>query len=207
MAPDSDYEYQIPFGSLPLLFDTTLDSIPSTIPYLQVSQSSIKDWQAKLPLAHAGRLNIGIACSGNINFDIKRGNTRPISLALLQEAFPNDNLFLIQKDLRENDLETLSNHPAIHYLGDYLNNFEDTAAVVENMDLIISIDTSLAHLAGTLGKQVFILLPWASDWRWFLDREDSPWYPSAKLYRQKSFGDWPTVLVQLKKDVAALIKS
>ena len=190
-----------------MLFDTTLDSIPGAIPYFQVSQSSISDWKAKLSLSSGEKLNIGIACSGNINFDIKRGNTRPIPLALLKDALQDDNLFLIQKDIRQGDLNTIANHPEIQYLGDLLDNFEDTAAVVESMDLIISIDTSLAHLAGALGKKAFVLLPWAADWRWFLERDDSPWYPETKLFRQQSFGDWSAPLGNLKEDVLTLKKS
>ncbi len=94
----------------------------------------------------------------------------------------------MQKEIREKDKNVLENS-SISFFGDELNDFEDTAALIENLDLVISVDTSVAHLAGTLGKKTFILLPFSPDWRWMLNTNDSPWYPNVKLFRQNSIGD------------------
>jgi ADP-heptose:LPS heptosyltransferase len=109
--------------------------------------------------------------------------------------------FSIQKDLRAGDAEILSANPHITHLGTELNNFLDTAAVMQSLDLIISSDTSIVNLAGALGRPVWILLSANPDWRWLLDRADSPWYPTARLYRQRKSGDWDSVVVQVSADL------
>jgi hypothetical protein len=190
-------DFQVPLGSLPLLFKTNLDSIPADVPYIRVAPQKVQEWKNKLPLSK-DKLNIGIACSGNINFDLKHGNKRPIPLEHFSELAKQHNLFLIQKEIRETDQIALKNLEMIHPLGDLINSFEDTAAIVENMDLIISIDTSLVHLAGALGKKTIVLLSWCPDWRWLTERSSSPWYPSATLVRQTSVGDWGSVMEQVK---------
>jgi ADP-heptose:LPS heptosyltransferase len=95
--------------------------------------------------------------------------------------------------------------PDIRHFADYLSDYADTAALVENLDLVVSVDTSVAHLAGALGKPVWILLPNDPDFRWLLGREDSPWYPSARLIRQPSFRDWDSVLARVREDIIDLI--
>ena len=187
-----EVDYQIPLGSLPLLFKTRIDSIPANTPYLKVRDSKIAEWRAKLNLK-LDKPNIGIACSGNIKFDLEHGNTRPIPLELLGTLSKSANLYLIQKEVRPSDQQYLDDHLEIVYLGPKIQDFEDSAAIIQNMDEIITIDTSLAHLAGALGKKMKVLLPWVPDWRWLLDRQDSPWYPNSTLYRQESMGDWGNV--------------
>lgn len=196
--------YQIPMGSLPLLFETTVETIPSDIPYIKVNQKKVGEWRGKLGIEH-DKLNIGIACSGNIKYDLEHGNTRPIPLSFFKELGKLSNLFLIQKELRQRDQELLSAHPEYNNVGALIQSFEDSAAVVENMDLIITIDTSLAHLAGALGKPAFVLLPWVSDWRWFLNQAYSPWYPSIQLIRQTKAGEWDDVISTLKHHIESSI--
>jgi ADP-heptose:LPS heptosyltransferase len=99
------------------------------------------------------------------------------------------------------DRVTLDENPHILSFSDDLNDFSDTATLVACLDLIISVDTSVAHLAGSLGKETWVLLPFTPDWRWMLDRQDSPWYPSIKLYRQQTVGDWTTVFKEIQKDL------
>ncbi len=108
------------------------------------------------------------------------------------------NLYIIQKELCDDDIKFLNNHKEINFLGEEINNFSDTAAIVENMDLIISIDTSLIHLAGALGKKSFLMLSYSADWRWLLDRNSSPWYDSVKIFRQKLIGDWNFVINEIQ---------
>lgn len=199
--PIGDIELQTPLLSLPLLFQTNLGSIPSNIPYLQVPPKAIAQWKSKLPL-ESNKLNIGFACSGNIHFDLKHGNKRPVPLASFSKLAKEHNLFLIQKEIRESDQDTLKTLANIHYLGNLIHNFEDTAAIIQNMDLIISIDTSLAHLAGALGKRMIVLLPWCPDWRWLATGTSNPWYPKATLIRQPHAGDWNPVIEQLEAILA-----
>jgi hypothetical protein len=201
--PIGDIDLQTPLLSLPLLFQTNLYSIPSNIPYLQASPKAIAQWKSKLSL-ESNKLNIGFACSGNINFDLKHGNKRPVPLGSFSKLAKEHNLFLIQKEIRESDQDTLKTLANIHYLGDLIHNFEDTAAIIQNMDLIISIDTSLAHLAGALGKRMIVLLPWCPDWRWLATGTSNPWYPEATLIRQAHAGDWNPVIEQLEAILAQI---
>ena len=201
--PIGDIELQTPLLSLPFLFQTNLSSIPTNIPYLQVPPKVIAQWKSKL-LLESNKLNIGIACSGNINFDLKHGNKRPVPLASFSQLAKEHNLFLIQKEIRESDQAALKTLTHIHYLGDLIHDFEDTAAIIENMDLIISIDTSLAHLAGALGKRTIVLLPWCPDWRWLATGTSNPWYPEATLIRQPHAGNWNPVIEQLEAILAQI---
>jgi ADP-heptose:LPS heptosyltransferase len=195
-------DFQVPLGSLPLLFKSNIGSIPAETPYIRVSPDKVQEWKNKLPLS-TEKLNIGIACSGNINFDLKHGNRRPIPLEYFSELAQQHNLFLIQKEIRDADQVTLQTLGTIHPLGDLIKNFEDTAAIVENMDLIISIDTSLVHLAGALGKKALVLLSWCPDWRWLAEGTTNPWYPTATIVRQPTPGDWKSVMDQVSAVVVS----
>ena len=199
-GPIGRVDYQIPLLSLPLLFNTELVSIPANIPYIHVSPSKVLEWSGKLSPSHQ-RLNIGIACSGNRNLELKQGNKRPIPLHYFSELSKQYNLFLIQKDIVEADQAALKQLNGILPLGNLIENFEDSAAICSNMDLIISVDTSLVHLAGSLNKKVFVLLPYCPEWRWLSKGDHSPWYPNATLFRQSSRGDWKAVIEAVKKAV------
>ena len=117
----------------------------------------------------------------------------------------------LQKDIRPDDATVLKDRSDLLHFGDKLKDFSDTAALISNLDLVISIDTSVAHLAGALARPVWVLLPFLSDWRWLLDRDDSPWYPTARLFRQHAAGDWPGVIdhvgVELVKRLRAVGES
>jgi ADP-heptose:LPS heptosyltransferase len=104
------------------------------------------------------------------------------------------NIFLVQKDLRKEDSMFYEQAGNLQFLGASIGDFEDSAAIVQNLDIIISVDTSLVHLAGALGKEVLVLLPWVAEWRWLMDRKDSPWYPTATLIRQPNPGNWSAVI-------------
>jgi hypothetical protein len=200
-----EMDLQIPLLSLPLLFRTNLESIPANIPYIQVATAKVKEWGSKLALSQE-KLNIGIACSGNIHFDLKNGNKRPIPLESFSKLSNEHNLFLIQKEIRDADQIALRTLKNIHQLGDHIQTFEDTAAIIENMDLIISIDTSLAHLAGALGQKVLILLPWCPDWRWLVAGTHSPWYPTATLFRQSSMQGWGSLMEEVSVMASTITK-
>lgn len=111
----------------------------------------------------------------------------------------------LQKDVRDADLATLDALPAVRHFGDRIEDFTDTAALCAQCDLVISVDTSVVHLAGAMGRPTWVLLPFAADWRWLLGRDDSPWYPSVRLYRQGHIGDWDGAMARVKRDLLAAL--
>ena len=193
----SGCDYQIPLGSLPLAFATRQETIPAAVPYLKADADKILSWRERVKRPD-GRRKIGLACSGNAAF--RNDRHRPVALRQFAPLLDHGHLFLIQTEIREDDRRFLADAgPRIEYLGDGIDDFMDSAAVVENMDLIVSIDTSLAHLAGALGRPVWILIPWAPDWRWGTDGTACPWYPTATLFRQERIGGWDAVISRIEK--------
>jgi tetratricopeptide (TPR) repeat protein len=194
------FDYQCPLLSLPLAFKTNLNTIPNPSRYINLDNHSnkIMEWKERLGLKTKPR--VGLVWSGNSYH--KNDHNRSL---LLQEILPfltNQYEYIsLQKEVREIDKLTLGSNPHILSFNSYLNNFLDTAALIDNLDLVISVDTSMAHLSAALEKKTLVLLPSVPDWRWLLDREDSPWYPSIKLYRQTSVGDWNGVLDKVKFDL------
>lgn len=195
-----DVAFQCPLMSLPRLFETRLHSIPCPERYLAADPEKIEAWRRRLGLT-ADRLNIGIACSGRESH--KNDHLRSMNLAEFAPLAERYNLVLIQKDIRPADRIALEKYNIPNVSGE-INDFSDTAAVVENMDLVVSVDTALAHLAGALGKPVCVLLAWSPEWRWLLDRDDSPWYSTARLFRQPSPGDWASVIRGVVQAIPAL---
>ena len=113
----------------------------------------------------------------------------------------------LHNELREDDAALMAAHPEIIHFGSELEDFADTAAVISQLDLVISVDTAVAHLAGAMAKPVWILLPSAPDFRWLVGRDDSPWYPTARLFRQTKLGDWPSVIARVREALAARAQS
>lgn len=189
--PISEVDFQVPLLSLPFLLNIDIGNIPSNKSYLKVSEDNSKKWLKRLCLSNQ-KINIGIACSGNPAHynDVNRS----IDLSLFETLIKQANIFLIQKELRESDRIFLKNHPEVQNLGDEIKSFNDSASIVQVMDLIITVDTSLAHLSGALGRPTLVLLPWNPEWRWLLNRQDSPWYPTVQIFRQPSPGNWQVVL-------------
>ena len=189
--PLPSFDLHCPLLSLPLAFSTTLQTIPSTTPYLFPSPERIRAWSERIGSPRAPR--VGIAWSGNP----QHPNDRNRSITL-QELLPLSatgvELVSVQKDVNESDRETLRRNPQIRDLSADIKDFADTAAVVSILDLVISVDTAPAHLAGALAKPVWVLLMYCPDWRWMLDREDSPWYPTARLFRQSKTADWASLI-------------
>jgi len=191
-------DFQVPLLSLPLLFGTTIDTIPNQIPYLKNLKSKSIYWGEKLE-GNKKKLNIGVAFSGNENH--QNDHNRSMNLALLRPLLRMGNLCLIQKNIKPIDRIFLNSNREISFLGDSIHSFADSGAIVEKMDIIVSVDTSLAHLSGALGIPTYVLLPWNPDWRWLLDRKDSPWYPTVKTLRQPSSGDWESVVIELISEI------
>ena len=200
---NADYDFQIPAGNLPMLFKTEINNIPNKIPYIKISKKKINFWKENLKL-NKNKLNIGIACSGNPQYVYNE--MRSINLSFFAPFLKKANLFLIQKNINNIDKIFLSKNPAINNIGENDNwkNFEDTAAIVNEMDLIISMCTSLVHLSGALGKKTWVLLSSEPDWRWLREQHNSPWYPTAKLFRQPTSGDWMSVIKNVMNEIQTL---
>jgi ADP-heptose:LPS heptosyltransferase len=161
-------------------------------------------WAARIP--DDGRLRVGLAWSGSR--DHKEDTARSIPLAKLRplaDVGAGAALCGVHKYVRETDLAELARFPGLVHLSAGFADFADTAAALPALDLLISVDTSVAHLAATLGCPTWIMLPWVPDWRWLLGREDSPWYPSVRLFRQPVRGDWDSVLGRVQAALVAQI--
>ena len=201
--PIPPFDVHCPIMSLPLAFKTTLQTIPAKVPYLTVSENVIKKWRAKLT---GTDIKVGIAWAGNPNHVQDLDRSIPLKNLLPILGVRGTRYFSLQKDFRQGEKQILDINSQIVRLDPEINDFQDTAAIMMSLDLVISCDTSIVHLAGALGKPVWVLLPFNPDWRWLLDRSDSPWYPTAQLFRQTSRGEWSTVIddvcMELEKRVA-----
>jgi tetratricopeptide (TPR) repeat protein len=192
-AATEEYDFHCPLLSLPLAFNTKLWAIPASPSYLFSDPAISTLWQNKIGLKNYPR--VGLVWSGNK----QNANDHQRSAALLEFAklFRHDiQWFSLQKEISNDEDSWLKMHGVNHY-GNQLNSFSETAALIEQMDLVISVDTAVAHLAAAMGKPTWVLLAHNADFRWLLGRSDSPWYPSVQLFRQPEIGDWSTVFARL----------
>ena len=197
------FDYHCALMSLPLAFSTTLGTIPSAPRYLWADEQIKARWETRLSPRIKPR--IGIAWSGSLLHNI---NNRSMDLTTLIPLLSDDVQWVsLQKELGDADADVLKRDGRISFLGDGLKDFSDTAALIDVMDLVITVDTSVGHLAGAMGKPVWIMLPYNADWRWLLDRSDSPWYPSARLFRQRGIGNWNDLVHEVKSELWSLIDS
>ena len=195
-VPDSEFDYHCPLMSVPLALGTELSTIPE-VPCLTAHMKDVPRWAKLVP---SDTPKIGIAWSGNKKH--KNDHNRSIALSQLTSILtPHAAWISLQKEMRDTDRLELNATGGVHHFGDQIFDFLDTAALCEQCDLVISVDTSVAHLAATLGRPVWLLLPFAADWRWLRGRDDSPWYPTMRLYRQQKIGDWDDVFWRLKFDL------
>lgn len=190
--------------SLPYAFKTTLSSIPDKVPYLYSDPLKVQNWDKILGLRK--RFRVGLVWSGSEQQKNDRNRSIPLE-RFVSLLHPDVEYHSLQKEYRTHDIGVLNNHPVIIQHQDDLMDFSDTAALIDHMDLIISVCTSVAHVAGAMNKPVWILVNYSSDYRWLLDREDSPWYPSALLFRQKEIGDWTSVLHTIYESTHSIVKT
>jgi Tfp pilus assembly protein PilF len=196
-----EFDYQCPLMSLPLAFRTTLETIPAAPGYLHSDPAKVQRWRALLGERTGPR--VGLAWSGNPNYPADA--RRSIALAdWVGQLPPGFQYFRLQRHVREADRAALQSSPFIVSFADDLLEFDNTAALCELMDVVISTDTSVPHLSGALARPTWLLLPLDPDWRWLRNRSDSPWYPTAKLYRQKSAGAWDEVFGRIAADLRGL---
>ena len=190
--------------SLPLALQTRIDNIPAASGYLKADAGKVDAWRTRLGTRTKPR--IGLVWSGNHLH--KNDLNRSIPLADFTRLLNSDFEYVcLQKNVKEADRETMAAHPGIRRFDAELDDFSDTAALCELLDLIISVDTSAAHLAGALGKPVWILLPFNPDWRWLLERNDTPWYASARLYREDRLKGWNEVITSVRTDLMQFFKA
>lgn len=188
------YDYQVPLLSLPLLFETTVDTIPAAVPYLVPPGERVQHWRRRMP--EEPSYKVGLVWAGRKTPDPHRTcGFKALWLLAAVQGVTYYSLQLGEDEVAGSDLPL---GMRFRDLTDEIGDFADTAALVECLDLVITIDTAVAHLAGGMGKPTFVLLPFAADWRWMVDREDSPWYPSMRLFRQKQPYDWQSVMCEVK---------
>jgi len=187
------FDVHCPLMSLPMLLGTTLSSIPTSLPYLRAEDELVEHWRARLGDS-GGRLRVGLAWAGRSSFSGDRTRSLNLQSLVLLGRVSNVSFFSLQKGPAAAEANRPSDGMDLTNLDAELHDFADTAAVISLMDLVITTDTSIPHLAGALGKPVWTMLQWVPDWRWLLDRTDSPWYPTMQLFRQYTAGDWADVV-------------
>jgi Flp pilus assembly protein TadD len=191
-------------SSLPYLFHTRLDTIPSEFPYLKADPARLAYWRERLDASlPRGVRRIGLAWTGRPTHPNDRRRSMALSQLAMLGSAGSAAFVSLQKPMPARDLPSMSLFPGMTDLSADLADFGETAALIENLDLVITVDTSMGHLAGALGKPAWILIPKAADWRWLLDREDTPWYPSVRLFRQQKPGAWDGPLEKLRSALAA----
>lgn len=207
VAHDAEFppcDYVVPLMSLPMIFGTRVETIPSAPRYLSAPAPYVAKWAAALP--DRGRLRIGIAWSGNPNHMNDRHRSMPIRHLAPLVSDTTVDWVVMQPGLNEHDRKALATVPHVLDSGAHIKDFADTAALIDQLDVVVAVDTSVAHLAGALGKPVFLMLPWAAEWRWFHDRTDSPWYSSARLFRQPTPGNWDGVIDDVQQALIAFAR-
>jgi hypothetical protein len=188
------FDLHCPLMSLPRAFGTGVDTVPATTPYLRVSTAEIASWAARLP---QGRPRIGVCWAGRSSHSNEVN--RSIPLVRFAHLWDGIDVDVVSLQYRPNDAErALLQSRGVIDVAAHLHDFADTAALIENLDLVVSVDTAIAHLAGALAVPTLIMLPFAADFRWLRERTDSPWYQNATLFRQPRFGDWQPVIEQVR---------
>jgi tetratricopeptide (TPR) repeat protein len=205
VIPEGDalpyFDFYCSLLSLPLAFSTEPATIPANIPYMHASGERVAAWRDKLPAN--GRLRVGICWAGTGEHHNNRNRSMTLERFAALFSIPGVDFVSLQKEVGATEAAVLQ-HYNVTQLGQEFSDFADTAAVVAMLDIVISVDTSVAHLAGAMGKATVVLIPFAPDWRWMLHRTDSPWYPTMRLYRQSVRGDWQDPLGRIRHELTSV---
>jgi tetratricopeptide (TPR) repeat protein len=205
--PPQEFDYHCALMSLPLVFGTTLTSVPAQVPYLFADPVRMARWRERI--GRAG-LRVGIAWQGSRN-RIDVGRSVPLEMFGRLATIPGVRLISLQKGDALGQLRSVSSRLAVEALGEDFDSgpqaFLDSAAVMSHLDLVITCDTALAHLAGALGRPTWVALKYVPDWRWLLERTDTPWYPTMRLFRQPRLGDWDAVFAAIHRELERFAKA
>lgn len=193
------YHYYIPLMSLPLAFGTLVDTVPANVPYLRADPQAIETWRKRL--AEISGLKVGLVWAGSPGHPNDRNRSIALKEFVPLKSVPNVRFVSLQKGAAVAQLAQVPELEIIDWT-DQLQTLDDTAALISALDLVIAVDTSVAHLAGALAAPVWTLLAIAPDFRWMLEREDSPWYPTMRLFRQEKVEDWPSVIRRVVDELA-----
>ncbi len=200
-APDILFDYRAGLMSLAYIMGTTIENIPAGIPYLKAEKQRVQDWSHKI--ASDGKLKVGIRWAGHPAHGNDKNRSCAFSQLLPILNVPNVHFYSLQTDVAAQELSKVQGDIAITDISNGFSSFAETAAAIEHLDLVISVDTSVAHLAAAMGKTVWLLLPFVPDWRWMMHRNDSPWYPNMLLFRQEQPKHWESalegILIRLKQ--------
>jgi tetratricopeptide (TPR) repeat protein len=200
--PAVEFDLYISLMSLPGIFRTTLESIPGNVPYLRGDPAKATFWKRRMG---GEGFRVGLVWEGRTGtYEQRRRSLNPLGFAPLG-PMAGVRLYGLQKQEHPDRGGRIPDEMNVVNLGEHLEDFADTAGVIENLDLVISIDTAVAHLAGAMGRRTWVLLPYVPDWRWLLDRDDSPWYPTMRLFRQQKKGDWDGVLRRVVESMHGLV--
>ena len=190
----AEFDTYLPLMSLPHVFKTTLDTIPANVPYLDAAALRRRKENPSLLLPSSDYPRIGIVWADNPNHRIDRHRSCPLREFLPILSIPEITFYSLQKGARHEDLTDLPSHIQVEDLEPQLGDFGDLAVIIDQLDLVISVDSPAAHMAGALGKKTWTVLSHVADWRWMLEGETTPWYPTMRLFRQTQPGDWSGVI-------------
>jgi Tfp pilus assembly protein PilF len=199
-APLPDFDVYALIKSLPGIFETRLETIPANVPYFSLDPVLIDKWRREL--SSLDGFKVGIAWQGNPSYMRDRQRSFPLELLEPLAGVAGVRLVSFQRGFGSEQIAGVIDRFSVTDLGDRLGDFLDTGAAVQQLDLVIAADTSLAHLAGSLGVPVWLALHFSPDWRWLLDRDSSPWYPTMRLFRQKRWGEWDEVFARMAHELA-----
>jgi len=197
-GPTDQYDFWTPSMSVPHRVAELVPGVPADTPYMSVSAKRIGKWPARVKKLAGGRRKIGMVWAGSPTFGNDQFRSMPFAAWSPLADVTNTAWFSLQKGAARDQLSHAGCALKPHDLTDDIHDFSDTAALIEQLDLVMTVDTSVAHLAGALGKPVWVFLPANNDWRWMQNRDDSPWYPHTRLFKQTTLGDWTAPVAQAK---------
>jgi hypothetical protein len=200
------FDLHCPFLSLPRLFGTNLTNIPKDVPYLHANAADVEVWRKRLADQSAS-LKVGLAWAGRPTHQNDRNRSLKLGTFAPLAQLAGVRFVSLQKGEAAAEAKSPPEGMELLDAGPELKDFADTAALVAALDLVIAVDTSVVHLAGALGKPVWVLLPFAPDWRWLLNRDDSPWYPTMRLIRQQRRMEWEPVVASIREELNALAET
>jgi hypothetical protein len=205
-APPESFDFHVPLLSVPLAFGTQLATIPRNVPYVRADPERARVWKERLVEAAKGTAaRVGLVWAGNPRHASDRHRSMPLEALAPLARVPGITWFSLQKGAAAEQVQHAPLSLRLIDIGPQLHDFDDTAAVLTHMSLLIAVDTAPAHLAGAMGRPVWTLLSYSSDWRWLPERQDSPWYPTMRLFRQTTRGDWASVIQRVANELATAV--